>query len=132
MEDGELIHQDLTGLIISSAIRVHRALGPGLLESAYEICLCHELAKQRIPVERQIDLPIKYDGILLASGFRPDMVVDRKVIVELKSIDTLTPIHEAQLHTYLRLSDLPVGLLINSNVTRLRDGIVRRVLTKKT
>lgn len=121
---------DLTEAIIGAAIAVHRALGPGLLESTYEACLAHELGKLGIPFERQAPLPVRYDGVMLDCGYRLDLVVNAKVIVELKAVQSVEPIHEAQLMTYLRLSKLPVGLLINFNTLRLRDGITRRALTK--
>lgn len=121
---------DLTEAIIGAAIAVHRELGPGLLESTYEACLCHELGKLRIPFERQPPLPVRYDGISLDCGYRIDLIVDSRVILELKAIQHVEPIHEAQLMTYLRLSGLPVGLLINFNTLRLKDGITRRVLTR--
>ena len=124
-----LEHEKLSEAIIGSAIKVHRALGPGLLESAYETCLVHELCKTGLRIARQVELPIVYDSITLESGFRLDMVVEDSVIVELKSIDKLAPIHEAQLMTYLRLSGKSVGLLINFNVTRLIDGVVRRAMS---
>ncbi len=125
------LHQgELTEKIISSAVQVFRALGPGLLESAYEACLCHELTCRGIALRRQVELPIRYDGVLVDAGYRIDLVVEDRVVVELKSIDKLAPIHEAQLLTYLRLSGYPVGLLINFNVIRLIDGVVRRVMTK--
>lgn len=126
----DLHHGELTEKIISSAVQVHRALGPGLLESAYEACLCHELTCRGIALRRQVELPIRYDGVLVDAGYRIDLVVEDRVVVELKSIDQLAPIHEAQLLTYLRLSGYPVGLLINFYVIRLIDGVVRRVMTK--
>ncbi len=130
MHDG-LECGDLTEAIIGAAIRVHQSLGPGLLESAYETCLSHELSKLDLPFERQVALPIEYDGVRLDCGYRLDLVVASSVILELKSIDRLAPIHEAQLMTYLRLSGLPIALLINFNVSRLKDGIVRRAMTRK-
>ena len=121
---------DVTGEIIAAAIRVHRALGPGLLESVYETCLAHELVKAGLRVQRQVELPVVYDTIRLDCGFRVDLLVEDKVVIELKAVEKLQPIHEAQLMTYLRLADLPVGLLINFNVPRLTDGIIRRALTR--
>ncbi len=118
----------LTETIIGSAIEVHRALGPGLLESAYEQCLCHELSLRNISFERQRPLPVKYKGILLDCGYRIDILVEQLVVLELKSIDKLAPIHEAQLLTHLRLGGWQIGLLINFNVAVLKDGIKRRVL----
>lgn len=126
----DLHHGELTEKIISSAIQVHRTLGPGLLESAYEACFCHELTSRGIALRRQVELPIRYNGVLVDAGYRLDLVVDDRVVVELKSIDQLAPIHEAQLLTYLRLSGYPVGLLINFNVIKLTDGVIRRVMTK--
>src|SRR5258705_11892417 len=121
----------LTEIIIGSAIEVHRAIGPGLLESAYEQCLCHELSLRKIPFERQLDLPVKYKGILLDCGYRIDVLVQNLVVVELKSVDRLAPIHDAQMLTHLRLGGWQVGLLINFNVELLVDGIRRKVLGLK-
>jgi len=123
-----LLHERISGAVIGSAVRVHRELGPGLLESVYEACLAHELAKAGLRVERQIPVPIVYDGTQLDAGFRIDLFVERAVVVELKAVEQLQRIHEAQLMTYLRLSRIRVGLLINFNVLRLTDGVVRRVL----
>ena len=122
------VHRDCTEAIIGSAIEVHRALGPGLLESTYEACLCQELQMKGLAVERQVALPIDYKGIRLDCGYRMDVVVEKKVLLELKSIEGTQPIHEAQLLTYMRLSRMRVGLLINFNVYLLPDGITRRVL----
>ena len=118
----------LTEQIIGAAIAVHRALGPGLLESAYEACLYHELVTRGLRVERQKPLPLTYDGVTLACAYRMDLVVESSVIVEVKSVATLAPIHEAQLLTYLRLAKIKVGLLMNFNEVVLKDGIRRRVL----
>ncbi|MDA8189510.1 MAG: GxxExxY protein [Dehalococcoidales bacterium] len=123
-----LLDGEITEAILGAAIEVHRALGPGLLESTYEECLCHELALRGLTFKRQIDLPVDYKGIRLDCGYRLDVVVEDAVIVELKSVEKLVPVHEAQLLTYLRLSGKKVGLLINFNVAVLKDGIVRRVL----
>ncbi len=128
MAEGGLRHADLTEKIIGAAVRVHQVLGPGLLESVYETCLAHELAKIALGVQRQAPLPVSYDGLSLDAGFRLDLIVEGSVIVELKAIEKVLPIHEAQLMTYLRLSGIKVGLLINFNVLRLTDGIKRRVL----
>jgi len=124
----DLIEVDLSREIIGAAIDVHRALGPGLLESAYQACMCRELSLRRIPFRTEVDLPIAYKGCLLTCGYRIDLVVDDRAILELKSVESISSIHEAQLLTYLRLSKLRVGLLINFNVPLLRKGIVRRVL----
>ncbi len=116
---------DLTGQVIGAAIEVHKSLGPGLLESAYEECLCHEFSLRKIPYERQKELPIEYKGVNLDCGYRLDVVVDGKLILELKACENLEPIHEAQLLTYLKLTGIKVGLLINFNVPVLKDGIKR-------
>ncbi len=121
-------NEELTDKIIASAIEVHRHLGPGLLESAYEECFCHELYLQGVPFERQKSLPLEYKGIKLDCGYRMDIVVDNKVVVELKCVDKITSIHEAQLLTYLRLSEIKVGLIINFYTGVLKDGIKRLVL----
>jgi GxxExxY protein len=119
---------DLTGEIIGAAIEVHKALGPGLMESVYEECLCHEFGLRKIDYKRQQALPIEYKGVRLDCGYRIDVLVKGLVILELKSVDSLQPIHEAQLLTYLKLTDLKVGLLINFNVPVLREGIKRLVI----
>ena len=117
-----------TAPIIGAAIEVHRHLGPGLLESAYEECLCHELHLLGLNFQRQVDLPVAYKGLKLDCGYRIDLIVADEVVLELKSVEKLTPIHEAQLMTYLKLSGRRVGLLINFNVPLLTQGIIRRVL----
>ncbi|MGE3314664.1 MAG: GxxExxY protein [Planctomycetaceae bacterium] len=122
-----LIHEELTNAIIGAAIEVHKELGPGLLESVYEHCLCRELSIHGICFQRQVDLPVCYKGISLACGYKMDIVVAESVIVEVESVGTIDPIHEAQLLTYLRLTQMKVGLLINFNVAVLKDGIRRRV-----
>ncbi len=121
-------NEELTDKIIAAAIEVHRNLGPGLLESAYEECFCHELYIQGFPFERQNPLPLEYKGIKLDCGYRMDVVVDNKVVVELKCVDKITPVHEAQLLTYLRLSNIKVGLIINFYTPVLKDGLKRLVL----
>ncbi len=118
----------LTDRIIGLAIEVHRSLGPGLLESAYEECLCYELKRSDIPFRRQVPLPVVYKEVKLDCGYRMDVVVDDKLVVELKTVERLAPVHDAQILTYLRLSGLPVGLLMSFNVAVLRDGIKRFVL----
>jgi GxxExxY protein len=117
-----------TNAIIGAAIEVHRHLGPGLLESAYEECLGHELHLRGIAFRRQVELPIPYKGLNLDCGYRMDLVVQEQIVLELKCVEKILPIHEAQLLTYLRLSGNPVGLLVNLNVPLLTQGIVRRVL----
>ena len=119
------LHDVLTGKIIAGAIAVHRALGPGLLESAYEACLIFELQHMGLKIDCQKPLPIVYRDVHLDCGYRIDLVVDEKVIVEVKSVDSIVAIHEAQLLSYLRLSDYNVGLLINFNVKILKQGIRR-------
>lgn len=115
----------LTGAIIGAAIEVHRALGPGLLESAYEACLIYELRLRRLKVESQKPLPVFYKDVMLDCGYRLDLVVDDQVIVEIKSVSGIAAIHEAQLLSYLRLSECKIGLLINFNMKILKDGIRR-------
>jgi GxxExxY protein len=118
---------DLSEKIIGCAIKVHRTLGPGLLESTYEVCLVHELKKAGLKVERQVPLPVIYDGIQLDAGYQLDILVEDTIILELKSVENLLPIHEAQLLTYLKLADKKLGLLINFNVTLLKNGIKRKI-----
>ncbi len=121
----------LTREIIGAAIEVHSALGPGLLESAYEECMCRELSLRTIPFQRQVPLPLEYKGVRLDCGYQLDLLVAELVVVELKSVEALMPIHEAQLLTYLKLGGWNVGLLINFNVPLLRDGLKRIVLGLK-
>lgn len=123
-----LQHEKLTEQIIGAGIEVHKALGPGLLESAYQACLGFELEARGIPFRREVDLPVVYRGNMLSCGYRLDFDVAEAVVTELKCVDKLAPIHEAQLLTYLRLSGRRTGLLINFNVPVLKDGIIRRVL----
>jgi GxxExxY protein len=124
----KLQRSDVTEQIIGAAIEVHRVLGPGLLESAYEYCLCDELKNRGVEFRRQVELPVNYKGRILDCGYTMDLVVEDAVVVELKSIEKMAVIHEAQLLTYLRLSGYKVGLLINFNVPILVKGMVRRVL----
>jgi GxxExxY protein len=119
---------ELSQAIIGAAIEVHRVLGPGLLESAYEECLCRELTLRGIPFERQRTLPIEYKGHHLNSGYRLDLLVGGEIVVELKTVETLLPIHNAQLLSYLRLGGWRLGLLINFHTPVLRHGIRRLVL----
>lgn len=123
-EETELIARE----VVEAAFRVHSALGPGLLESAYEHCLAHELDTRGMPVQRQAAMPIVYDGIRLDAGYRLDLLVGGSVIVELKAVEALLPIHEAQLLTYLRLSGCRLGFLINFNVKLLKLGLKRYVM----
>ncbi|MFN9977841.1 MAG: GxxExxY protein [Phycisphaerae bacterium] len=122
----------ITDKIIGAAIEVHRSLGPGLLETAYEACLAKELADRGVAFARQLELPVNYKGIRVECGYRIDLLVEDLIVVELKSVEKTQPIHEAQLLTYLRLMDKPVGLLLNFNVSKLTDGIVRRANTKSS
>ena len=117
----------LTGEIISAAIKVHAVLGPGLLESAYEACLAHELRRRGFQVATQVMLPVIYEGMKVDLGYRIDVMVENTVIVELKAHEGILPVHRAQLLSYLRLSDKRTGLLLNFHVPRLKDGIVRIV-----
>jgi GxxExxY protein len=117
----------LSNEVIGAAIEVHKALGPGLLESAYEACLCQELKLRKIPFQQQVPLALNYKGIVLPDVYRMDVVVDGLIVLELKAVERLDPIHEAQLLTYLRLSKIWLGLLINFNVPVLKSGIKRLV-----
>ncbi len=123
---------ELSGIVIGAAIEVHKVLGPGLLESAYENCLCHELQLRNIVFERQKPLPITYKGVNLDCGYRLDVVVQGILVLEVKACDKIEPIHQAQLLTYLKLSGLSLGLLLNFNVPVMRDGIVRVANELKT
>lgn len=119
---------DLTGVIIGAAIEVHRSLGPGLLESVYHECLARELEIHGVPFKFKWPLPLEYKGLRLKKGYEMDLLVDESVIVEVKSIAAIAPIHEAQLLTYMRLRHVPVGLLLNFNEIVLKDGIRRKIL----
>lgn len=125
---GKLLHEELTEQIIGAAIEVHRQLGPGLLESAYEECLCHELHLRKLAFQRQVPLPVAYKGLKLDCGYQLDLVIEDAVILELKAVEKILPVHEAQLLTYLKLTGKKVGLIINFNVEMLTRGIVRKVL----
>ena len=114
--------------IVDYALRIHTALGPGLLERAYEICLAHELVAAGIGVKRQVEVPVSYGGIDLGAGFRIDLLVDGCVVVELKSVERLLPVHLSQMLTYLRFSRVRLGFLLNFNVRHMKDGIRRVVL----
>ena len=118
---------ELTGLIIDAAMKVHSALGPGLLEGAYEACLRHELTSRGLGVKSQVVLPVEYYGTLVDAGYRLDLIVEDLVIIEIKAVEKLVAIHEAQLLTYLKLSRKKVGLLLNFNVVQMKDGIRRMV-----
>jgi len=126
--NGKIEFDDLSRAVIGCAIEVHRELGPGLLESAYEQCLAHELKLKGIPFELQKVMPVEYKGVSIDCGYRLDLLVDGKIIVELKAVAALEPIHEAQILTYLKLAKVKTGLLINFNVPLLKEGIKRFVL----
>ena len=123
-----LLEKELTDKIMGSAIEVHEVLGPGLLESAYQVCMEHESRLRKMPFERLVDLPLNYKGVELNAGYVIDLVYDKRVVVELKAVERVLPVHEAQLLTYMRLTGIRVGLLINFNVPVVKDGIFRRVL----
>ena len=124
-----MVFDQLSNKVIGCAIEVHRELGPGLLESAYEQCLAAELSRSQIPFQLQVDLPVSYKGTRLDCGYRIDLLVDKQLIVELKSIEQLLKIHEAQILTYMRLAKVNIGLLMNFNVPVLKKGIKRFLLT---
>ena len=127
MIDNMYDYQELTGIIIGKAIEVHKTLGPGLLESAYQACLIYELEEAGLDVKSEMIMPVRYKNIELDHGYRLDILVNDKVVLELKTVDYLTSIHEAQILTYMQLGNYPVGLLINFRVSLLKDGIKRFV-----
>lgn len=122
---GRLTAQEVSHAVITAALRVHSQLGPGLLERTYQACLQHELSKAGIRAEAQVGLPVVYDGVRLDLGYRIDLLVEDLVVIELKSVDALSPVHQAQILSYLKLSGKSIGLLINFNVVHLKDGIKR-------
>ena len=121
-------NNEISGTVVDAAMKVHSAIGPGLLESAFAVCLTHELVKRGLRVNCEVPLPVIYDGVRLEAGYRLDMLVEDTFIVELKAIEALAPIHQAQLLSYLKLSGKPIGLLINFHTLHLKDGIKRFVL----
>lgn len=123
-----MLFEDISKIIIGCAIDVHKELGPGLLESAYEECLYYELQKNGLKVDRQKAIPIVYKEIKLDCGYRADLIVEDKIVIELKTVDEFKPVHEAKILTYLKFADKKLGLLINFNVLRLKDGIKRYIL----
>jgi GxxExxY protein len=127
-KEGSPIEDSWSKKVIGAAIEVHKHLGPGLLESAYSTCLSHELSLQGIPFHREVPLPLNYKGVVLETAYRLDFVVGESLILEIKAMEKLEPVHQAQLLTYLRLSGKRIGLLLNFNVPVLKDGILRRVL----
>lgn len=120
--------EQIANKVFNCGLRVHKTLGAGLLESVYEVCLAHELDKLGLKVERQIQLPVIYDGITLDAGMRLDLWIERKLIVEVKAVESLLPVHQAQLMTYLKLTENRLGLLINFNVTLFKNGVKRVIL----
>ena len=118
-----MIENEISGAVVDAAYKVHTTLGPGLLESVYETVMDHELRRRKLRVRRQVMIPVVYEGVVLEEGFRADLIVEDKVIVELKSVEAVHPVHKKQLLTYLRLADKRVGLLINFNVSLIKDGI---------
>ena len=123
-----ILEKELSYKIWGAALSVHKALGPGLLESTYEACLCYELAERGLAYQQQLALPVVYKGVHLECGYRIDILVENSVVLELKALEQLLPVHEAQLMTYMRLSGKRVGILINFNVELLKTGVRRRVL----
>lgn len=128
-EGAEALGGELTGVVLGAAIEVHRWLGPGLLESSYQACLCHELEERGLPFRRQVSLPLVYKGVRIDCGYRIDLIVSDSLIVEIKAVEQLIPIHDAQLLTYLRLTGIQLGLLINFNQRTLMSGVRRLALT---
>lgn len=121
-----MIENEIAKIIVDAALKIHRTLGPGLLESVYEATLAHELRARGLSVTQQLGVPVTYDGMRIGLGFRADLVVGHKVLVEIKSVELIAPVHRKQLQTYLRLMGLHLGLLINFNVELIKDGIQRR------
>ena len=120
--------ESLARTVIDAGLKVHRTLGPGLLESAYEHCLAHELSARGVTVRRQVVLPIFYDGVALDAGYRLDLIVEESIVIEIKAVDALTRVHEAQILTYLKLSGCRIGFLMNFNVVLFKQGLKRLVL----
>lgn len=119
---------DLSVEIVDAAYKVHSTLGPGLLESVYEVCLCHELARRGIQFNKQVSIPVKYGDVKLETGFRIDILVENLIIIELKAVEDITPLHDAQLLTYLKLTGKRLGLLINFNSPLIKKGITRKII----
>ena len=117
----------ISAQVIDAAIKVHSVLGPGLLEAAYQVCLAHELRKRALVVRREVLVPVRYDGVVLDISYRIDLLIEECIVVEVKAVAKIIPVHEAQLLSQLKLGDYRVGLLLNFNVIRLKDGIVRKV-----
>ena len=117
--------EDIGRIVVNSAFKLHNFLGPGLLEKVYEVCLAHELQKSRLHVQRQLDVPIQYDGLQFKEGLRLDLLIENKVVVEIKAIETVNPVWQAQILSHLKLTNLNLGYLINFNVPLIKDGIRR-------
>jgi GxxExxY protein len=122
-----MTENELGEAVIGAAMKVHSALGPGLLESAYELCLAHEIERRGLIVGRQVSIPVRYESLVIENGYRIDLLVDNRVVVELKAVEALLPVHRAQLLSYLRLGGFKLGYLFNFNVAHMRDGIARIV-----
>ena len=122
-----MTENEIGKIVVDSAIKVHKALGPGLLESAYEACLAYELKETGLDVQTQVGLPLKYEDVMLDVGYRVDILIEKKVVLELKTVERLLPIHEAQIISYLKLSNCKLGFLLNFKVYRMKDGIRRIV-----
>jgi len=122
-----MTEDEIGSIVVDSAIKVHKSLGPGLLESAYEACLAYEIQKTGLNVQRQAGLPLKYEDVVLDVGYRVDILIEKKVILELKAVEKLLPIHQAQILSYLKLSNCKLGFLMNFNVYRMKDGVRRLV-----
>lgn len=122
-----MTENDIGGAIVTAAMTVHSAVGPGLLEGAYELCLVHELTKRGLLVRKQVSIPVRYDDLMIDNGYRVDMLVDDRVVVELKAVEAILPVHRGQLLSYLRLGGFKLGYLLNFNVAHMRDGITRMV-----
>ncbi|APV51405.1 GxxExxY protein [Betaproteobacteria bacterium GR16-43] len=131
ISDAELVQGPLTRSIIGSAIEVHQALGPGLLEGAYRACLRTELLARNLAVRQEVQVPVNYKGVAIDCGFRADLIVEESVVIELKAVERLLPIHDAQLLTYLKLTGLEVGLILNFNSASMRNGVRRLILQRE-
>jgi len=127
VREGNSNHEEVGRVILDSAMKVHSALGCGLLESAYEACLAHELVKRGVTVERQVALPVRYDGYTIDAGYRVDLLVNKIVMVELKAVEKILNVHQAQIMSYLKMSGCKLGYLLNFNVVHFKDGIKRVV-----
>lgn len=125
--ESELRENEIGNVIVASALKVHSAVGPGLLESAYELCLGHELTKQGLSIRKQVPIPVRYEDLSIENGYRLDLLVNKRVVVELRALESILPVHRYQLLSYLRLGGFKLGYLLNFNVAHMRDGITRMV-----